>query len=158
MKLTETQKAYIAGFLDGDGCVMFQFIRRKDYVYGYQVRASVVFYQKENHLEQLEWLKNMLSYGYIRRRKDGMTEYTIVGIEPVMKVLTMLAPYLRLKKPHIDVARKIAQLLPRYTHLNKSLLLKVGTLIDKFQRLNYSKRRKNTRAVVKEFFETPRND
>ena len=158
MKLTEAQKAYVAGFLDGDGCVMFQFVRRKDYVYGYQVRASVVFYQKENHLEQLEWLKRKLSYGYIRQRKDGMAEYTVVGIQPVMEVLTMLEPYLRLKKPHVDVARKIAYLLPRYTRLDKNLLLKVGTLIDRFQQLNYSKRRKNTRIVVKAFFETPRND
>ena len=26
MRLTELEKAYIAGFLDGDGCIMFQFL------------------------------------------------------------------------------------------------------------------------------------
>ena len=158
MRLHETEKAYIAGFLDGDGCVMFQFIRRKDYIYGYQVRASVVFYQKQNHLPQLEWLKRKLKYGYIRKRNDGMAEYTIVGIQNVMELLNELKPYLKLKKPHADVARKIAELLPRYTRLDRKLLLKVGTHIDVFQQLNYSKRRRNTTAVVKAFSKTPRND
>jgi len=153
MRLTEAEKAYVAGFLDGDGCVMFQFVRRKDYVYGYQVRASVVFYQKQVHQAHLDWLKNKLSYGYIRQRKDGMAEYTIVGIQPVMEVLTMLKPYLRLKKPHVDVAQRIAKILPRYKRLDKKLLLKVGGLIDQFKELNYSKRRRNTTQVVRAFFE-----
>ena len=36
--ISTTTKSYIAGFLDGDGCIMFQLIHRKDYVYGYQIR------------------------------------------------------------------------------------------------------------------------
>lgn len=156
--LSEVEKAYIAGFLDGDGCVMFQFIRRKDYVYGFQVRASIVFYQKGIHVAHLEWFKQKLERGYIRIRKDGMGEYTIVGIQSVMEILTLLAPYFRLKKPHVDVAQKIAYLLPRYRRLDKELLFKVGGLIDQFQKLNYSKRRTNTLALVRAFFETPRND
>jgi hypothetical protein len=44
--ISSTTKSYIAGFLDGDGCVMFQIIKRKDYQYGFQIRASLVFYQK----------------------------------------------------------------------------------------------------------------
>ncbi len=38
--------AYIAGFLDGDGSVFFQLIRKTDYCLGFQVRASIAFYQK----------------------------------------------------------------------------------------------------------------
>ncbi len=158
VRLHEAQKAYIAGFLDGDGCVMFQFIRRKDYVYGFQVRASIVFYQKEKHIAHLEWLKGLLGPGYIRQRNDGMAEYTIVGIHLVMEILNMLQPYLRLKRAHVDVAKKIAALLPRYQRLDKQLLLKVGRLIDQFKELNYSKRRINTTEVVRAFFDTPRND
>ena len=44
--MQEKTKAYIAGFLDGDGCVMFQLVKRKGYIFGFQIRASVVFYQK----------------------------------------------------------------------------------------------------------------
>lgn len=158
MKLNELQKAYIAGFLDGDGCIMFQFIRRKDYIYGFQIRASIVFYQKAKHVKHLETIQKEIGRGYIRIRNDDMAEYTIVGIQPVMEVLKMLAPYLRLKKAHVVVARKIARLLPRYKRLDKTMLLRVGKLIDQFQQLNYSKRRHNTTEVVKAFFDTPRND
>ena len=32
--MNSTIIAYIAGFLDGDGSIFFQLVRRKDYVYG----------------------------------------------------------------------------------------------------------------------------
>ena len=88
--MSNEEKAYIAGFLDGDGCIMAQLVRRKDYVYGYQVRTSIVFYQKSSHKEILSWLKKQLKYGYIRDRNDGMTEYTIVGFKEVQEILALL--------------------------------------------------------------------
>ena len=30
----DATRAYLAGFLDGDGSIIFQLVRRKDYVYG----------------------------------------------------------------------------------------------------------------------------
>jgi intein-encoded DNA endonuclease-like protein len=44
--LKDEEKAYIAGFLDGDGSIMAQLVSRKDYRLRYQIRVSVVFYQK----------------------------------------------------------------------------------------------------------------
>jgi intein-encoded DNA endonuclease-like protein len=49
--LKKEELAYIAGFLDGDGCIMLQLINRKDYKLGYQIRASIVFYQKTEKRE-----------------------------------------------------------------------------------------------------------
>ena len=46
--VVEKTRAYIAGFLDGDGSIFLQLIRRKDYVFGFQIRASLVFYQKKS--------------------------------------------------------------------------------------------------------------
>ena len=148
---TELEKSYIAGFLDGDGCIMFQLVRRKDYVFGYQVRASVVFYQKEIHRSHLEWIKQKFQQGYIRNRKDGMSEYTIVGIKSVQKVLSDLGPHLRLKKAHVELSRRIFEIIPKRFTPNQ--LVAVGKLVDKFKDLNYSKRRKNTSEVLEHFFE-----
>ena len=158
--LTEQEKSYIAGFLDGDGCIMFQLIRRKDYRYGYQIRASVVFYQKTIHADHLLWLQNKFNgIGYFRNRNDGMSEYTIVGITDVITVLKLLKPYIRLKRKHIIVAFKIAKLLPRYKRLDDKLLLRVSQLVDSFGSLNYSKRRRNTTTELKAFLNAvPRND
>jgi hypothetical protein len=44
-----TVLAYIAGFLDGDGSIFFQLIRKPDYRFGFQIRPSVAFYQKTNN-------------------------------------------------------------------------------------------------------------
>ncbi len=150
MILTNLEKAYVAGFLDGDGCVMFQLVRRKDYIFGYQVRASIVFYQKTKHRKHLEWLKNLFQDGYVRDRSDGMSEYTIVGVPPVKRALTLLKPHLRLKQAHAVLAFKIIKMLPkRYT---SQQLLVVAALVDQFKELNYSKKRTNTLQTLEAFF------
>jgi len=156
----EKTKAYIAGFLDGDGCVMYQLIRRKDYRYGFEIRASIVFYQKSQNEKHLERLKNLLKAGYLRKRKDGMTEYTIVGLKPVIKILKLLEPYCKLKKEHIRTAKRINKLLEREFNLKR--FIKASELVDRFQFLNYSKKRKNTAKTLKDYLKRhklyPRND
>ena len=158
--ISSTTKSYIAGFLDGDGCVMYQLIRRKDYVYGFQIRASIVFYQKTINRKHLEWLKSLMKIGYIRDRNDDMTEYTIVGLEPVIKILKLLRPYIKLKKEHITVAVKISSLLRGKFNLDK--FIQAAKLVDQFKTLNYSKKRTNTSKQLKEFLRQyklyPRND
>ena len=66
--------------------------------YGYQVRVSIVFYQRRYTRKFSLWLQEQLHTGYIRRRRDGMSEYTIVGLSAVASVLTLLQSKLRLKK------------------------------------------------------------
>ena len=148
--ISSTTKSYIAGFLDGDGCILFQLVRRKDYIYGFQIRASIVFYQKTINRHHLEWLKKTLySIGYIRDRNDGMTEYTIVGFKSVIKILELLKPYIILKKRHVEVALQINKILQGKFSLEK--MLKAAKLVDLFGELNYSKRRKNTSVELKNY-------
>ncbi len=158
--ISENTKAYIAGFLDGDGCIMYQLIRRKDYRYGFEIRASIVFYQKSQNHKHLERLKNLLKAGYLRNRKDGMTEYTIVGLKPVIEILKVLEPYSMLKKEHIKTAKRINRLLEGQFNLRK--FVKASELVDRFKFLNYSKKRKNTSEKLKNYLKRhklyPRND
>jgi|SRR3989338_1037521 len=155
--LSNLEKSYIAGFLDGDGCIMFQLIRKKDYTFGFQVRASIVFYQKSGNDFILNWLKSKLKFGYLRRRKYGMTEYTIVGLKQVMSIIKLLKPYLKLKKKHADLALRIENIWPE--KFNEKKLLQIAKLADGFKKLNYSKKRKITREVILEYFKNgPRND
>ena len=158
--ISTTTKSYIAGFLDGDGCIMFQLIHRKDYVYGYQIRASIVFYQKTVHRHHLELIKSLLRFGYLRDRGDEMTEYTIVGIKPVIEILKLLKPYIRLKKKHIILAMKIAKIIGDRSSLHR--LIKASRLVDEYGMLNYSKKRINTSHVLISYLRQrnlyPRND
>lgn len=147
------EKAYIAGFLDGDGSIMAQLVYRKDYKLGYQIRVSIVFYQKTIHQDFLLWLKARLGYGYIRARRDGMTEYTIVGLKEVEHLLTLLYPFLRLKK---DLARSVLKIIknhPPSRKMTQVQLIKLSALVDKTARFNYSKKRTVTSAKVITFLD-----
>ncbi len=158
--ISNTTKAYIAGFLDGDGCIMYQLVRRKDYRYGFQIRASIVFYQKTKNAHHLKWLKDIFQIGYLRDRNDSMTEYTIVGLKAVRQVLELLKPYITLKKGQVDLAYKIEEILEGEFSLSK--LIKAAEQVDKFAQLNYSKKRLNTSITLKEYLRQhklyPRND
>ena len=162
--MAETLLAYIAGFLDGDGCIMAQLVKRSGYVHGYQIRVSIVFYQKEDRKHFLEWLKGHLKHGYVRVRNDQMAEYTIVGYQPVYEVLTKLLPYLRLKQA---LAQKVIDLCVKgigssSQRMTPQELLERAALVDETAKYNYSKKRTTTQATVKQFLQThhlvPRND
>ena len=150
--MTNEKKAYIAGFLDGDGCVMLQLVFRHDYVLGYQIRASIVFYQKQQNRKFLEWLKEQLEYGYIRNRNDGMSEYTIVGVEAVTDILNMLKPYLILKKQQAAISLNVLSQMPGSGRkMTPKLLMGLAGEVDKFLEMNYSKKRTNTSQVVQKY-------
>ena len=118
---------------------MAQLVKHKDYIFGYQVRVSLVFYQKNSHQEILSWLKTMLRFGYIRQRKDGMTEYTIVGLKEVKEILELLYPFLRLKK---ILAKEIIKLINSYpVKMTVRDLIRLSKIVDSTAKFNYSKKR-----------------
>ena len=140
--------AYIAGFLDGDGSIFFQLIRKKDYCLGFQVRTSIAFYQKTENEQILLWLKQQFLSGYIRRRKTGISDYTIVESKEVRRILELLEPYVRLKKEHVRLGLEILSGFPLAGDPTK--LIALCQLVDRFQAINYSKKRTITSAVVED--------
>ncbi len=137
--MPEETKAYIAGFLDGDGCLMAQLVKRNGYKFGYQIRLSIVFYQHEQNVKHLEWLKSVLKKGYIRIRNDQMAEYTIVGINDVIKIIERILPHLRLKRKQANNLLKFDKLPSRPT---KDQFIKFCRLVDETAKYNFSKKRK----------------
>jgi len=141
--MDSTDLAYIAGFLDGDGSIFFQIIPRKDYKKKFQIRSSIAFYQKTNNIEILEWIKNNFGCGYIRHRKTGISDYTIVDSKEVKKILLLLRPYVKLKKKQVELSLEILEKIE-----NNKDFLETCKLVDKFKELNYSKKRKITYETV----------
>ena len=144
--------AYIAGFLDGDGSIFFQLVRRKDYCFGYQVRTTIAFYQKTENERILLWLKEQFLSGYIRRRKTGISDYTIVEPKEVRRVLELLQPYVRLKQEHVRLGLQILDEIPRADDAVR--LMSLCQLVDRFRTINYSKKRTNTSEIVEEFLKS----
>ena len=140
-------RAYIAGFLDGDGSIFFQIVKRPDYKLKFQIRSSIAFYQDTTQVNILEWLKEVFESGYIRHRKTGMSDYTIVESKKVKKILELLKPYVRLKKKQVELGIEILDKIKR--EKSKENFLEMCKLVDKFKELNYSKKRTMTYEVVK---------
>jgi len=148
--ITKEDLIYITGFLDGDGCIMVQLVHHKDYRLVYEIRPSIVFYQKTINKDFLFWLKSKLEIGYIRDRNDGMSEYTIVGVKNAIRILNQFLPFLRLKKKQAKLALFVLKRMPESgRQMTAKLLYRLSKEVDKFASLNYSKKRTNTSVQVK---------
>jgi hypothetical protein len=101
MKLSEeTTKAYLAGFLDGDGPSGITHKSLKEVVIDLafkSVRISITFFQSTKRHGFLMQLQEMLPGGTLRNI-DGISEYAIVGATSVQRVCEQLLPYLKIKQ------------------------------------------------------------
>ena len=103
--------AYIAGFLDGDGSVMFQLKKRSDTPRGKRLMFTICFYQDTRHEKPLFWIRKKIGIGYISRRNDGITELRINGYRRTKQILESLYPYIRFKKKQINYCFKALRIL-----------------------------------------------
>ena len=149
--MEETTKAYIAGFLDGDGSIMFQLIERRGYIYGYQIRASICFYQDSRHKDGLLWLRNKIGFGYLRDRNDGVSDYTIVGYDRVDQVLKLVALYVVFKAVHVVRALELLSEIKENRKPAPDKFLSMAKMVDSYASLNYSKKKTNNANKVEAF-------
>ena len=161
--MRETTLAYIAGFLDGDGSVIFQLKPRSDYAYGFQIKVTVAFYQKQTNRSILEWLRENLQIGAVRDRNDGISEYDIEGFEPARQVLEALQPYVVLKREQVEMALSLIREITTRPKPSPEEFLNWCGQVESFQALNYTKKRKHDQSNVQAFLESkgyldPRND
>ena len=112
-KPKNTDLAYIAGFLDGDGSIMFQLKKRKDTPKGKRLMFTICLYQDTRHEKPLFWMRDILKIGYISHRNDGMTELRINGYERVRNILSLLRPYLKFKKNQVTYIFRALQVVER---------------------------------------------
>jgi hypothetical protein len=152
-ELKNEDLAYIAGFLDGDGCILTQIVKRKDYKYKHTIRFSIVFYQKKNNHWFLIWLQKKINKGNIRIRKDNMAELCILGSTPVKELLVLLMPYLVIKK---NLAKLVIDIIENVKNVSsEASFIEVCKLVDKTAEYTYSKKRTITAITVQETFKLP---
>ncbi len=149
-KLSIPEKAYLAGFVDGDGCINAQIVERKDYRLKFQIRVSITFFQSTTRHWFLLQLQKQIGYGTIRKRPDGngMSELAIVGMQTVKNLLSEIAPYIRLKKQQVKLLEQVFEKLPTAKTIPD--FLQVCEIVDSFEKWNYSKKRTITSTVVKQ--------
>lgn len=147
-ELTETGfQHYVAGFLDGDGSINAQIVQRKDYVLKFQIRFTITFFQKTNRHWFMIWLDKKLKVGVVRKRNDGISEYTITGAQNVKKILLWLLPALQIKKPQAKLILLIIE--KQSKDQTKEDFIASCEMVDKIIWMNDSKLRINLSGVVK---------
>ena len=148
----EINLSYIAGFLEGDGCILSQIVRRKDYKLGFELRLSISFYQKVNRYWFILKLSKYLDSFGIKsnsgKKSDGMCYLTINGDSQVKKLLEMIYPYLLIKKRLARLTIEIINL--KKTIKNEDDFIEVCKLIDKTSEYRDSKKRKITTSTVED--------
>jgi len=134
-----TKRAYLAGFLDGDGSVYVRLKPNKTYRFGYQVALYIVLFQSQKEQSLFEKVCSMINLGHMRKRNDGISEYIIQRIDAIKIFIPMVMPYVILKRRQLNLLSKIIK--ERETISTKNDFLKLMAMIDQFRDLNYSKRR-----------------
>ena len=142
----DTTKAYIAGFLDGDGCINAQILRRPDYRLGFQIRVSVTFFQSTKRHWFLLQIQKMVPGGTLRKRKDGISEYAFVGSQVVQRLCESLLIYLVAKKRQATLLVQITQGLKK--NQSREDFLTLCHLVDQIGALNDSKKRTGSVDLV----------
>jgi len=129
--------SYVAGFLDGDGSIHFQFVKQKEYRFGYYIRSSVSFSQSTSARSGLEHLQVVVGGGYLRDRGTGMSDLVLTSRPLLLKLLTAVEPYVIFKRVHV---REALLLLPQLERVrDPETFLQLARKVDAFATLNYSK-------------------
>lgn len=132
--MTETEKAYIAGIIDGEGSIMLQRFRCNQYPSPCVSIASTT-------LELLLWLQETIGYGQIKSIKNYNIEkhknsyVFILKYNNAIRLLEDVYPYLI-----IDTKRKRAELIlnkykdltPRNGKYTKDMLEMKAAFYDEF--------------------------
>ena len=138
--LTKIKKAYLAGFLDGDGSIYVQAKPNPTYKYGFQIAPYIVLFQSQKDESKFAEICSLIGLGYLRKRNDGILEYIIGKSENIRKFVRIVRPFLILKS---DQAKLILDILDKKEGVaNKSEFTSLLKLVDRFRELNYSKKRK----------------
>lgn len=139
LKLTQTQLAHVAGFIDADGSIYVRLKPNDSYRYGFQIAPYIILFQSAKDETNFNKICKMLNCGYLRRRKDGILEYTIARREEILNLIKLIKPYLILKAKQADLIEKI--LIKKTLVKSSKDFSKLMEIVNKFAELNYSKKR-----------------
>ncbi len=141
--IPEVRKAYLAGFIDGDGAIMALLERHPAKRFGARVRVWV----KATQLRQsdVSWLFNELGIGRVQAG-HGCWEWLVKDQSHARWLLEAIQPFARVKAQQISTA--LAILNSRIE--SRDDLVKVAELADALSLLNVRSRgrRRNTVAMV----------
>ena len=139
------KRAYLAGFLDGDGSIYVRLKPNSTYKYGFQVAPYIVFFQSQKSRVNFEKICSVVGLGHLRERNDGILEYIISRHDAIIIFLELIKPYTILKKEQVALMIKILKQKEKIE--SQADFSKLAQMIDEFRNINYSKKRKIRRLT-----------
>jgi hypothetical protein len=149
--IPEVQKAYLAGFIDGDGAIMALLERHPAKRFGFRVRIWVKATQLRQH--DVAWLRDELGVGQVRPSR-ACWEWLVKDQSDARWLLEAIRPYARVKAQQITIALEILE--NRIDSIDD--VRHLANWADTLSALNVRSRgrRQNTAAMVQGF--VSRND
>ena len=120
-RINATVLAYIAGFLDGDGCIKSKVEHRECARFGSYIKVVVTFSQHLRDRHVLEWIHNQLRIGSISdydKPSKHLSEYQITDGKFIERLLKNLDRYVVNKKEQLRLALIILSLKDRAKNEN----------------------------------------
>ncbi|OGL67086.1 hypothetical protein A3B21_00065 [Candidatus Uhrbacteria bacterium RIFCSPLOWO2_01_FULL_47_24] len=150
-RLSEVERAYIAGFLDADGAIMATIERHKEKKFGFRIR--VVLKATQANPKILHWLQNKCHCGLVRKNRTTY-DWLLRKQSEIKELLTILKPYFKIKNQQTT---KALRLLSGTINSPKELMV-AARLADTLARLNVrsKNRRINHATMIKD--KRSRND
>lgn len=139
------ERAYCAGLIDGDGAIMAIIEPHREKRFRFRVRIELKITQKCK--EDLLFLVPLLGCGSVRQNRTTC-DWITRDQQEILRVLSLIAPYSKMKQKQIHYAIKII----RTPIGEKRDLLRVARLADALSRFNVrsKNRRKNHVAMIQE--------
>lgn len=134
--IVEVDRAYLAGLVDGDGCIMATIERHSEKKFGFRVRVTFKITQKESGL--LLSLAKQFCMGKVSKNRTTF-DWEIKKRDDVWKILDIMEPYMRAKRKQVVLAKKILSLSDA---TKKGLLLQARTAdaLSKFNVRSFGRR------------------
>ena len=143
--LSEVERAYLAGLVDGDGAIMAVIEKHSEKLFGFRVRIEIKITQF--HRQDVGWLPAETGVGRIRKNRNTH-EWIVRDQKAVAWLFEMIAPYVRCKANQVAIAQQIV------SRPIGSLedLVQVARLADTLSSFNVRSRlrRKNFAAMIQE--------
>lgn len=142
---SEADKAYLAGFLDGDGAIMATIEKHAEKKFGFRVRITLKITQRDR--EPCEWFLNKYHVGYVRVNRTTH-EWIIRGQKDAKSILKLIEPYVQVKQQQVKLAQEIIGISIE----RRDDLVRVAKLADALSRFNVrsKNRRKNFVSMIQE--------
>jgi len=147
MKLTEVERAYIAGLIDGEGCISGHYV-------GELAQLAVVVQMGSEELTK--WLHSLFGGVHLLHKVEtvrtcAMWKWRINGRQ-CREVLEAVYPYIRLKKEQVALALAFVELLEQTaepgTRVSEEVKNKRVYLVERIRSLSSVGQRKAREAAA----------